>query len=151
MMKNVIFKWCVSLGIVSVLGLSTGGALAAPADIKSCLRQALSKDHPLYQVPEFEGKEGFSRYLVLICNGAAAKELYSAIRDNASPGEWSGKTRGEVKFFGEEGGSSACYHITRNQEGDPVSDYNCSIRLNIASQLLGKTQTGEMTPFKVKE
>jgi len=133
------------------LSLVGAGANAAQVDVKSCLRQALSKDHPLYQVPEFEGKDGYSRYLVLICNGTAAKDLYSAIQDAASPGDWSGKTRGEVKFFGESGGDSACYHITRNQEGDPVSEYNCSIRLNIATRLLGKTQTGEMTTFKVKE
>jgi hypothetical protein len=125
-------------------------SFAATADLKPCLKQALSKSNPLYQVPEFEGKDGYSRYLVLICNGSAAKELYSAIQDSPSPGDWSGKTRGEVKFFGDGGGSSACYHITRNQEGDPVSDFNCSIRLNIASQLLGKTASGEMTPFDLK-
>ncbi len=136
-----------------VLGLSLLGATAnaVQVDVKSCLRQALSKEHPLYQVPEFEGKDGYSRYLVLICNGTAAKDLYSAIKDSSAPGEWGGKTRGEVKFFGESGGDSACYHITRNQEGDAVSEYNCSIRLNIASRLLGKTQTGEMTSFRVKE
>jgi len=135
------------------LALSAGTAFAngVQVDVKSCLRQALSKEHPLYQVPEFEGKDGYSRYLVLICNGTAAKDLYSAIQDPAAPGDWTGRTRGEVKFFGESGGDSACYHITRNQEGDPVSEYNCSIRLNIATRLLGKTQTGEMTNFKVKE
>jgi hypothetical protein len=134
-----------------VLSAGNASASGAPVDVKSCLRQALSKEHPLYQVPEFEGKGGYSRYLVLICNGSAAKDLYSAIQDPAAPGDWTGKTRGEVKFFGESGGDSACYHITRNQEGDPVSEYNCSIRLNIASRLLGKTQTGEMTNFRVKE
>ncbi len=135
------------------LALSAGSAVAngVQVDVKSCLRQALSKEHPLYQVPEFEGKDGYSRYLVLICNGTAAKDLYSAIKDPAAPGDWTGRTRGEVKFFGESGGDSACYHITRNQEGDSVSEYNCSIRLNIATRLLGKTQTAEMTNFRVKE
>ena len=125
-------------------------AAANSMDIKGCLRQALEKDTPLYQVPEDHGADGYSRYLVLICNRGPAKDLYESIDGTSTPGDWNGRTRGDMKFLAEENGASMCYHITRDAEGEKTDDYNCSIRLNIDSKQLGKTQTAEMIPFPLK-
>jgi hypothetical protein len=123
---------------------------ASSMDIKGCLKQALEKDTPLYQVPEEHGTDGYSRYLVLICNRGPAKDLYETIEGPSTPGDWNGRTRGDTKFLAQDNGASMCYHITRDSEGQPADDYNCSIRLNIDSKQLGKTQNGEMTPFSLK-
>ncbi len=148
MMKNSKFLLSAILFLTFIhLPLAS---LGAATDVKACLKQAMQKEDPLYQVPEEGGTDGYSRYLVLICNGSVAKDLYNSISDAASPGDWNGRTRGEVKFFGENGSGSMCYHISRNSDGEPTNDYNCSVRLSIASKELGKTQTKEMIPFSVK-
>ena len=134
---------------MSVL-LSSTDCFATPMDIKGCLKQALDKETPLYQVPEDSSADGYSRYLVLICNRDPARDLYDSILGPTTDGDWNGRTRGTIKFLGESGGASMCYHITRDANGEKADDYNCSIRLNIDSKLMGKTQTAEMVPFPVK-
>jgi hypothetical protein len=136
--------------IVFLILPSMSFAGASSMDIKGCLKQALEKDTPLYQVPEDHGADGYSRYLVLICNRGAAKDLYESIDGPSVPGDWNGRTRGDTKFLAQDNGASMCYHITRDAEGEHADDYNCSIRLNIDSKQLGKTQTAEMAPFPLK-
>jgi hypothetical protein len=129
---------------------SSATSFATSMDIKGCLKQALDKENPLYQVPEDASPEGYSRYLVLLCNREPAKDLYDSINILPTDGDWNGRTRGTVKFLGETGGASMCYHITRDANGEKVDDYNCSIRLNIDSKQMGKTQSTEMAPFPLK-
>ena len=125
-------------------------SFASAIDIKSCLKQALAKGNPIYQVPEGSSTEGYNRYLAMLCDGEPAKILYNSLAGVAAPGDWNGRTRGETKILGEDGGSSMCYHITRDASGEKSNTYNCSIRLNIDSKQMGKSQSGEMTPFPVK-
>ena len=132
------------------LSLFPKASFAAVADVKGCLKQALEKETPLYQVPENQEADGYTRYLVLICKGDTAKDLYDSISGPPTAGDWNGRTRGETKFLGEDGGASMCYHITRDAEGEKSNDYSCSIRLNIDPKLMGKTQGATMSPFPVK-
>jgi hypothetical protein len=141
--------------ISKILMLISGGTLllaqhsfAGDVEVKECLKKALSKANPIYQVSEDLDKSGkYSRYLALICEGEAAKLLYHSIKDQTYPGDWTGKTQGNLKYLGESGGVSLCYHITRDSEGERADRYNCSIRLNISSENLGKTTLDGMNPF----
>lgn len=126
-------------------------ASAGEVEIRACLKKALSKEYPIYQVAEDKDDAGkFSRYLVMICEGDAAKALYNSIIDQTYPGDWSGKTQGNLKYLGETGGSSLCYHITRDSSGIRSDNYNCSIRLSVAAAVLGKTTKDGMAPFDTK-
>jgi len=141
--------------ISKILMLISGGtillaqhAFAGEVEVKECLKKALSKANPIYQVSEDLDKSGkYSRYLALICEGEAAKLLYNSIKDQTYPGDWSGKTQGNLKYLGENGGVSLCYHITRDSEGERADRYNCSIRLNVSSENVGKTNLDGMNPF----
>ena len=127
-------------------------ALAGEVEVKACLKKALDKEHPIYQVSEDLDKSGkYSRYLVLICEGDVAKGLYQSIKTQTYPGDWSGKTEGDLKYLGETGGVSLCYHITRDTEGEHSDRYNCSIRLSVASEILGKTTIEGMSVFNLKK
>jgi len=126
-------------------------AFAGVNEVKECLAQALAKENPVFQVADAPTpEERFSRYLVMICSGKSAQNLFESLSGKPIEGEWAGKTRGEFKYLGEDGGASMCYHINTNSEGRIVDDYNCSIRLNVASQNLGKTKESEMQPFILK-
>jgi len=143
--------WKYSILVLSLL-LWVGEAYAGPKEVKACLAQALDKENPIFQVsdaPSPEPKD--SRYLVMICTGKPAQELYQVLTGDPVQGEWSGKTRGEFKYLAEDGGASMCYHINTDSEGHIVDDFNCSIRLNIAGKNLGKTTESEMAPFVLKE
>jgi len=138
--------------------LSIGTGMVAPlaisgeAEIKQCLRKSLSKQHPIYQVTEDLDKTGkFNRYLALICDGEAAKNLYHSIKDQTYPGDWTGKTTGNLKYLGDNGGASLCYHITHDADGEKADRYNCSIRLNITNDNLGKTPLEGMNPFPLNK
>jgi hypothetical protein len=120
-------------------------------EVKACLKQALEKESPIYQVPENQEPDGYTRYLAMLCNGDPAKELFESISGPASAGDWNGKTRGDTKFLAEEGGASMCYHITRDADGEKANDYSCSIRLNIDAKELGKVQSASMSPIPTKE
>jgi hypothetical protein len=147
-MKNS--KLLLNTILALTVTLAPALSFATSMDIKGCLKQALEKDTPLYQVPEDRDTDGYSRYLVLLCNRDAAKDLYESIQGPPSEGDWNGRTRGTTKFLGENNGASMCYHITRDGNGEKADDYNCSIRLNIDSKQMGKTQSAEMVPFPVK-
>ena len=127
-------------------------AFAGEPEVKACLKKAITKDNPIYQVPEELDKTGkYSRYLVLICEGDSAKGLYNSIKGDTFPGDWSGKTQGELKYLGETGGVSLCYHITRDSEGERADRYNCSVRLSISSEVLGKTSVDSMSAFNLNK
>ena len=87
----------------------------------------------------------------MICEGDAAKGLYNSIKGETYPGDWSGKTQGDLKYLGETGGVSLCYHITRDSEGERSDRYNCSIRLSISSEVLGKTTVDSMSAFNLNK
>jgi hypothetical protein len=132
--------------------MSSPFAYAGDAEVKACLKKAMSKENPIYQVAEDLDKAGkYSRYLVLICEGESAKGLYNSIKEQTYPGDWSGKTQGDLKYLGETGGVSLCYHITRDSEGERADRYNCSIRLNISSDVLGKTTLDGMNAFNLNK
>ena len=97
-----------------------------------------------------DGSGHFSRYLAIICEGDSAKNLYDSIKDEATAGDWSGKTKGDLKYLSDKGGASLCYHINRDADGERTDRYSCSIRLNIADSVLGKTVTDGMNPFDLK-
>lgn len=142
-----IQSWMLLGMILGMVSQSTR-AFANEADVKACLKKALAKENPIYQVAEELDKTGrFSRYLVLICEGDVARSLYNSIKDQVFPGDWSGKTQGDLKYLGETGGVSLCYHITRDSEGQKADRYNCSIRLNISSEVLGRTPLDGMNTF----
>ncbi len=136
-------------------GMGAALLLSAPSfggeiELKDCLKKALSKAHPIYQVAEDLDKAGkYSRYLALICEGDTAKGLYHSIREQTYPGDWEGKTKGDLKYLGETGGVSLCYHITRDAAGERTDRYNCSIRLSISSDVLGKTPLDGMSAFNL--
>ena len=135
---------------LSVL-LAPSLAFAGGAEVKGCLKSAFAKPNPIYQVPEMsDGNGRFFRYLAIICDGDSAKDLYEAIKEESTPGDWSGKTKGEVKYLSMKGDASFCYHITRDADGERADQYSCSIRLNIAERNLGKTVTDGMNPFDLK-
>jgi hypothetical protein len=126
-------------------------AADSSAAVKACLAQAITKDNPIYQVPEVKEADGYTRYLAVICNNDVAKDLFNSIPGPADAGDWDGKTRGDRKFLAEDGGASMCYHITRDSEGEKANTYGCSIRLNIDTKHLGKAQSGQMVAFPLKE
>lgn len=137
-----------TLGITSLFSHSFAG----DAEVKACLKKALAKDHPIYQVAEDLDKTGrYTRYLALICEGDAAKSLYNSIKEQTYPGDWSGKTQGDLKYLGETGGVSLCYHITRDADGERADRYNCSIRLSISAEVLGKTTLDGMNAFNLNK
>ena len=140
---------------LSALGLAlltSQYSFAGDPEVKACLKKAMSKENPIYQVAEDLDKAGrYSRYLVLICEGDSAKGLYNSIKEQTYPGDWSGKTQGDLKYLGESGGVSLCYHITRDAEGERADKYNCSIRLSISSEVLGKTILEGMNPYNLNK
>lgn len=136
----------IGTGMVSPL------AISGESEIRQCLKKAFAKKSPIYQVTEDLDKSGkYNRYLALICDGEAAKSLYHSIKDQTYPGEWGGKTLGNLKYLGDNGGVSLCYHITRDAEGEKADRYNCSIRLNISSENLGRTPLEGMNPFPLNK
>jgi hypothetical protein len=142
----------ILMSVVIGMALSSGTSFAGPSEVKDCLREAIAKPNPVFQVADAPSPvERFSRYLVMICNGESAKNLYESLNEAAVPGEWAGKTRGEFKYLGEDGGASMCYHVNTDSKGEIVNEYNCSIRLTIASKNLGKTKDSEMEPFILKK
>jgi hypothetical protein len=131
-------------------GIAVLKAKAGESEVRQCLKKSLSKQHPFYQISEDLDKTGkYNRYLALICEGESAKNLYLSIKDQTYPGNWGGKTEGTIKYLGDSGGASLCYHITRDSEGERADRYNCSIRLNISSENLGRTPLEGMNPFSL--
>ncbi len=145
-MKLENFKnWVLILGLCLT---SSASAYDSADELKACLKYALAKESAIYQIPEVTNSiEGNDRYLAMLCDGPVAKDLYRTIVGLPQEGKWGGKTRGEIKFLGENDGSSMCYHIVRNGEGDSVDEFACTIRLLISQKVLGKTPAFEMTPF----
>ena len=143
----------LKLGVVMLnLLLLSGTSFAGPKEVKACLREALDKPNPVFQVSDAPSSvDKASRYLVVICNGNGAKELFKSINTVPTEGEWSGKTRGDFKYLSEGNDPSMCYHINTNSDGVIVDDYNCSIRLSLNPEMLGKTSEREMKPFDLKE
>ncbi len=138
--------------VLGFILLASQYSFAGDADVKGCLKKAISKENPIYQVSEDLDKSGrYSRYLVLICEGEPAKNLYNSIKEQTYPGDWSGKTQGDLKYLGEMGGVSLCYHITRDSEGERADRYNCSIRLSISAEVLGKTALDGMNAFNLNK
>ena len=127
---------------------------AGDTEVKACLKKALAKEDPIYQVGGEADKESgkLSKDLFLICEGEAAKNLYKSINDEVHKGVWPGKpTQGELKYLGETDGASLCYHYTRNSYGERDDSYNCSIHLNISSTYLDKNASDGMTPLKLNK
>ncbi|MBC7396364.1 MAG: hypothetical protein H7333_02880 [Bdellovibrionales bacterium] len=142
---NKIFAIVFALNLLSSAYCHADSA----EELKACLKQSLAKESPVYQVPEVSNSvQGNDRYLAMLCDGASAKELYKTLEGAPQEGKWGGKTRGEIKFLGENDGSSMCYHIIRNAEGNSVDQFACTIRLTISQKVLGKTPAFEMGPFK---
>lgn len=148
-------RWLSTILKFSILGLTlltSQYSFAGDAEVKACLKKAVMKENPIYQVAEDLDKAGrYSRYLVLICEGDSAKGLYNAINEQTYPGDWPGKTTGDLKYLGETGGVSLCYHITHDSEGERADKYNCSIRLSISSAVLGKTILDGMNAFNLNK
>lgn len=134
------------------VGIALFTATAGESEVRQCLKKSLSKQHPFYQVSEDLDKSGqYNRYLALICEGEPAKNLYQSIKDQTYPGNWGGKTEGTIRYLTDGGGASLCYHITRDQDGERVDRYNCSIRLNISTDNLGRTPLQGMNPFSLQK
>ena len=147
MMKLAIKKIFV-LSVVTFNALSVNCFADSEDEVKACLKQSLAKESPVYQVPEITNSvQGNDRYLAMLCDGGPAKDLYRTLEGVPTEGKWGGKTRGEIKFLGENDGSSMCYHIMRNSEGNSVDEFACTIRLTISQKVLGKTPASEMGPF----
>ena len=147
LVSSLLMSFCIGFS-----ALSSPFAFAGDAEVKACLKKAITKENPIYQVAEDLDKAGrYSRYLVLICEGDSAKGLYNSIKEQTFPGDWSGKTQGDLKYLGETGGVSLCYHITRDSEGERADRYNCSIRLSISSDILGKTTLDGMNAFNLNK
>ena len=146
---NSLFNW----NVIAILGgmLAPSLAFAGGAEVKACLKNAMEKPNPIYQVAEGDDGAGrFNRYLAIICEGDSAKSLYESLRGEVYPGDWSGKTKGDLKYLSDSGDASLCYHITRDQDGERADRYSCSIRLNVSQKALGKTVSDGMNPFELK-
>jgi hypothetical protein len=150
-MKLTSKKACSVFVLSLLLAPSLASASNSESEVRACLKQSLTTQSPVYQVPQGEGNaSGFGTYLALMCKGNEAEKLYHSLKDDGIPGEWSGRMRGEVKNLSESGGSSLCYHVTRDADGQSVDDYSCSIRLNVAEKNLGKLKTQDMVSFEAK-
>jgi hypothetical protein len=129
---------------------STHSMAAPPESLKACLKSALSRESPLYAVPEKTPIEGLQHYLVMVCDGQPAKDLYLSIPGAGFEADFPGKAQGEFKYLGESGGSSMCYRVSVDAEGQMVNEYHCSIRLGIDSRFIGASDSRQMAPYSLK-
>ena len=145
--------------LFKMIGLSfmiAGFLLPRPSDaatqeaLKGCLKSALSRENPLYSVPEKSPLEGLSHYLVMMCDGQTAKDLYQTIPGTGFEADFTGKAQGEFKYLGEAGGGSMCYRVSVDADGQLVNQYHCSIRLGVYSKFIGSAESRQMSPYSLK-
>lgn len=145
---KLVHQKILAISLVLSCSFSASSFADSADEVKACLKQSLAKESPVYQVPEITNSvQGNDRYLAMLCDGPPAKDLYRTLDGTPTEGKWGGKTRGEIKFLGENDGSSMCYHIVRNSGGSSVDEFACTIRLTISQKVLGKTPAFEMSPF----
>jgi len=148
-MKNLFKMMGLSLMIAGFLLPRPSGAATQEA-LKGCLKSALSRENPLYAVPEKSPLEGLSHYLVMMCDGQTAKDLYHALPGTGFEADFTGKAQGEFKYLGEAGGGSMCYRVSVDAEGQLVNQYHCSIRLGVDSKYIGSPESRQMSPYSLK-
>ena len=149
-MKN-LFGVIVFGGMVLGGGVYPANSKAAAQDsLKGCLKSALARENPLYDVPEKSPLEGLSHYLVMVCDGQSAKDLFLSIPGSGFEADFPGKAQGEFKYLGEAGGGSMCYRVSVDSDGQLVNQYHCSIRLGIDSKFIGSSDVRQMTPYLLK-
>jgi len=152
-MKNPALSfWLVAVSTWGFLAAGPAHAATPPTSeaLKACLKMALGRENPLYQVPEKAVREGLSHYLVMMCDGQSARDLYLSLPGAALEAEFPGKAQGEFKYLGEAGGASMCYRVSVDSEGQNVNDYHCSIRLSIDSRHIGSSGQRQMAPYPLR-
>jgi hypothetical protein len=71
------------------------------------------------------------------CSGEAAKELYDAIQPYSTEEyvRYRDKRRGVVRFFGRLYPPSQCVQLIGSSRGKEQNEYNCSIRIDVDSEI----------------
>ncbi len=72
------------------------------------------------------------------CNGDKAKALYEAVGGYAEEQyvHYSDGRRGIARFFGKLVPPSQCSRVTRNAKGVEMNLYSCSVRLDVAFEMV---------------